>query len=72
MISQHQGTSRLDAETSEDDLALGLFLDLLDRDMAARPEAVVPIPQALFDQIEDLVRGIVVDPDAPIEGDVGL
>jgi antitoxin PrlF len=72
MISQHQGTSRLDDETSEDDAALEAFLDLLDRDMAARPEAIVPITQELFDRIEDLVRGIVVDPDAPIEGDVGL
>ncbi len=72
MIIGHSGTFPLDDETSDDDVALESFLDLLDRDIAARPQVPLPISKELFDRIEDLVGGMVVDPDEPIEGDVGL
>jgi antitoxin PrlF len=55
-----------------DDPALAPLLDLLARDLAARPEILIPLDQALIDRIEALTHGIVVDADAPIEGDAGL
>lgn len=60
------------AEIKEADPALGPFLDLLARDIAARPEALVPLTGELFDRIDAITEGLVVDPDQPIEGDVDL
>jgi antitoxin PrlF len=54
------------------DPALAPFLDLLARDIANRPEALVPLPKALIARIERLTAGVEVDLDAHFEGDVVL
>ena len=60
------------ADDDASDPALAPFLDLLARDIASRPEALVPMPKALLARIERLTAGVAVDLDAPIEGDVVL
>jgi antitoxin PrlF len=60
------------ADNDAADPALAPFLDLLARDIASRPEALVPLPKTLLARIERLTKGITVDLDAPIEGDVVL
>jgi antitoxin PrlF len=54
------------------DPALAPFLVLLERDLAAQPGAVAPLTDALVARIDKLIEGVVVDPEAPIEGDVAL
>jgi antitoxin PrlF len=60
------------ADDDASDPALAPFLDLLARDIANRPQALVPLPDALIARIERLTAGVEVDLDAPIEGDVVL
>jgi antitoxin PrlF len=62
---------RDDAE--EEDPVLDGFLDILARDMAARPsQAFEQIPPGLRDRIAALTAGYEIDLDAPIEGEVDL
>ena len=49
-----------------EDPALFGFLDLLERDIAAHPERLRPVPEKLVERARDLVRGAEVDLDAPI------
>jgi len=37
-----------------------------------RPGAIAPLTDALVPRIDRLIDGVVVDPEAPIEGDVAL
>jgi len=55
------------AEPSEDDPALGQFLDLLQSDMASGN--VHPVTQAMLDQSHALVGDVEVDLNAPLTGD---
>ncbi|WP_158925212.1 type II toxin-antitoxin system PrlF family antitoxin [Acidisphaera sp. S103] len=55
------------AEADEDP-----FLALLERDIAARPEALVPLTPELAARMTAATQGVAADPDAPIEGDVAL
>lgn len=55
-----------------DDPALAPFLALLERDMAARPEALVPLTRQLATRMTTATKGVGVDPDAPIDGEVDL
>lgn len=59
-------------DADEDDPVLEGFLDLLARDMAARPEAFEEVPPGLRARIAALTSGSQVDLDAPIEGEVDL
>lgn len=56
----------------EEDPALAPFLDLVERDMTARPAAITALDPALAARIAALVEGVSVDLDAPIEGEVAL
>jgi antitoxin PrlF len=56
----------------EADPALAPFLALLERDIAARPEALVPLTPELAARIAAATEGVEVDPNEPIEGDVAL
>lgn len=56
----------------EEDPALAPFLALLERDIAAQPEALVPITPELTARMAAATEGVEGDPDAPIEGDVAL
>ena len=62
------------ATDDDSDPALAPFLTLLERDLAARPDAAIrPLPDSLLDRLEAIARDAgEVDPDAPIEGEVGL
>jgi antitoxin PrlF len=60
------------AAEPEEDPALAPFLALLERDIAARPEALVPLAPELAARMTAATVGVEVDPDAPIEGDVAL
>jgi antitoxin PrlF len=62
------------SEEDDADPALAPFLTLLEADMASRPvEAVRPFPEALAGRLEALAAEVgKVDPDAPVEGEVGL
>jgi antitoxin PrlF len=60
-------------DDEQDDPALQGFLDLLAKDMTARPgDAFVELPAGLRDRIAALTHGADVDLDAPIDGDVEL
>ena len=67
------GTVSVHAVTEPaEDPALAPFLALLERDMAARPEALTPFTQGLAGRIAAATLGVTVSPDDPIEGDVAL
>ena len=55
-----------------EDPALAPFLALLEADMAARSDAIVPIPADLIARMEALMPEREVDLDEPIIGDVDL
>jgi antitoxin PrlF len=54
------------------DFSVARVLDLLAWDISTRPEALVPLTEALSARVEQLTEGVTVDLDAPIEGDVVL
>jgi len=54
------------------DPALAPFLALIERDIAARPEALVPLAPELAARMAAATERAEVDPDAPIEGEVAL
>lgn len=56
----------------EEDPALAPFLALLERDFAARPEALVPLTPELAARMAAATEGVAVDLDSPIEGEVAL
>lgn len=56
----------------EADPALAPFLALLERDIAARPEALVALTPELAARMMAATEGVEADPDSPIEGDVAL
>jgi len=55
-----------------EDPALAPFLALLERDIAARPEVLIPLTPELAARMTAATEGVEVDPDAPIEGEVAL
>jgi antitoxin PrlF len=57
---------------TDDDPALGLFLDLLDRDIDQHPERMVPVTAAFVQRVRKATAGVEVDPHAPIDGPVAL
>lgn len=59
-------------DANEEDPVLEGFLDLLARDMAARPEAFEEIPPGLRVRMAALTTGSDIDLDAEIEGEVDL
>jgi antitoxin PrlF len=63
---------RVDEDDDGNDPALAGFLKLLSEDMRARPDAVADIPSDLALRIFELTKGITVDPDDAVEGDVIL
>lgn len=56
----------------QEDPALAPFLALLERDIAGRPEALVPLAPELATRVTAATEGVEVDPAASIEGDVDL
>ena len=60
---------RLCPEPVEDDPALAPFLALLQQDIAAHPERLLPITANLAGRLQELVGGIEVNLDAPLSHD---
>ncbi len=60
------------AAEPEEDPALAPFLALLERDIAARPEALVPFTSELAACMTAATEGVEIDPDTPIDGEVAL
>ena len=69
---EHGTVSVHAAAEPEEGPALGPFLALLERDIAARPEALVPLTPELMARMTAATEGVEADPDAPIEGEVAL
>lgn len=57
------------AEAGEvgDDPALGPFLDLIERDLQARPHAVGPLTESYVGELRELVSGVEVNLDASLD-----
>jgi antitoxin PrlF len=67
------GTVSVHAITEpQEDPALAPFLALVERDIAARPEALVALTPELAARVTAATEGVEVDPEAPIEGEVAL
>jgi antitoxin PrlF len=60
------------AEAEHEDPTVDAFLAFLATDMQRRPEALTALSSSLADRIADLTRGVTVDLNMPIEGDVAL
>ena len=60
---------RLCPEPVEGDPALAPFLTLLQQDIAAHPERLLPITANLAGRLQELVGGIEVNLDAPLSHD---
>jgi len=67
-----RGVSVHRADTETDDPAIGRFLDFLARDMERRPEAIEALTPALAARIAALIKGMDVDPNEEIEGEIAL
>ncbi|MCD2175573.1 type II toxin-antitoxin system PrlF family antitoxin [Rhizobium sp. C4] len=61
-----------EAEDQEDDPVIGGFLNFLAEDMAKHPEHVREFPPELVARMVEATKGLEIDPDAPILGDVAL
>jgi len=66
------GTVSVHAAAEPEDPSLAPFLALLERDIAARPEALVPLTTGLSARMTAATEGVEIDPDAPIDGEVAL
>ncbi len=51
---------------------LAAFLALLERDIAERPEALVPLNEDLLARMAAAIEGVRNDPNVPILGDAPL
>ncbi len=65
-----QGEVVLQPAKTNEDPAIGAFLDLLARDIAAGKSST--LPKDLLDRAQVLVKGIRVDPDASFDDAVSL
>ncbi|MFB9951376.1 type II toxin-antitoxin system PrlF family antitoxin [Rhizobium puerariae] len=59
-------------EDDDDDPVIGGFLAFLAEDMKKHPEHVQEFPNALIERMVELTRGMHVDLDDPIVGDVNI
>jgi antitoxin PrlF len=56
-------------ESAEADPVIGNFLSFLATDMMARPESLRPVTAAWLDGLNELVKGVEFDMDAPLSED---
>lgn len=66
------GVSVHRADSEHDDPAIDGFLSFLAEDMKRRPHALAALSPALAEHLRALTKGVAVDLDAPIDGDVDL
>lgn len=67
-----RGVSVHRADAENDDPAIDHFLAFLAADIQRRPEALTALSPALAERIAGLTKGVAVDLDAAIDGDVDL
>jgi antitoxin PrlF len=63
--------TRVVQEEKAEDPALGSFLQFLEKDITQRPQGLIPVTQAMLDELNELVGNIDfdIDLDAPLEDD---
>ena len=66
------GVSVHRADPEHNDPAIDGFLSFLADDIQRRPEALAALSPALAARLTALTKGVAVDLDAPIDGDVDL
>lgn len=71
VVDEH-GVSVQRADTAEIDPVIDGFLAFLARDMELHPEAIAGFPPALAKRIAGLTKGMKIDVEAAIDGDVDL
>jgi antitoxin PrlF len=71
-VVDENGVTVQRADTAETDPVIDSFLGFLARDMEAHPETMSGFPPALRSRIAALTKGMKVDPDARIDGEVDL
>jgi antitoxin PrlF len=71
VVDEH-GVTVERADAAEADPVIDGFLAFLASDMEKHPEAIAGFPPALAQRIAGLTKGIAVDLDAPIDGEVDL
>lgn len=55
-----------------DDPLISSFLAMIERDTLGSPKRMMPAPRALVERMAHLTRGVRVDLDEPIDGEVAL
>lgn len=63
---------RKEADEDEGDPVIGQFLAFVAQDMARNPANIRDFPPALVERMVEVTKGMQIDPDAPIDGDVAL
>lgn len=71
-VVDERGVTVERADATEADPVIDSFLAFLARDMEKHPEAIAGFPPALAERIAGLTKGVAVDLDAPIDGEVDL
>ena len=71
-VDDQRGVTVHRADDEHDDPTIDRFLAFLAKDIERRPEALQPLSPALVKRIETLTKGIDVNLDEPIDGDVDL
>lgn len=56
-------------ELTETDPVIGQFLSFLTADMIARPDALRPVTADWLASLQDLVKGVPIDLDAPLSAE---
>ncbi|SFT48456.1 type II toxin-antitoxin system PrlF family antitoxin [Mesorhizobium sp. YR577] len=70
-VDEH-GVSVQRADTEESDPAIDSFLAFLARDIEKNPQALAGLAPALVDRIAGLTKGMTVDLESPIDGEIDL
>ncbi|CDN50829.1 Putative regulator PrlF (plasmid) [Neorhizobium galegae bv. orientalis str. HAMBI 540] len=71
-VDDEHGVSIVREAADQPDPVVDSFLAFLARDMETRPEALSTLPPALVDRMTALTKGMKMDLDAPIDGEVDL
>jgi antitoxin PrlF len=71
-VDEHRGVTVHRVDDEDDDPTIDRFLAFLAKDIECRPEAVTALSPELAKRIAKLVKGVAVNLDEAIDGDVDL
>jgi antitoxin PrlF len=54
-------------EESDEDPVMAKFLEFLERDIANNPQYLAPIEDSLMRDVDELIKGVEIDMDAPLD-----